>query len=136
MKESLFKRLIILKSIFLILGLLKISIYPYLLAPEALRKAIFTWEETQVLSNSFFVLLGIFLIIFIGKFYSLFLLFKFRKLGRQIYLVIIILSILFVFSDGYIFFDHIGYLIQAINLLLSGVIISVSYYSEIAKEFK
>ena len=75
------------------------------------------------------------LLVLFGYFFSLFLLYRFKKLGRQIYILVTALAILITFSFGYVVFDPLEYLIEGSSLILSGFIISVSYFSKLEKEF-
>ena len=84
--------------------------------------------------DNFTLIIG--LLVLFGYFFSLFLLYRFKKLGRQIYILVTALAILIVFSFGYVVFDPLEYLIEGSSLILSGFIISVSYFSKLEKEFK
>ena len=112
----------------------KIHFYPYALAPEDLGKAILLYEELLPLPDNFIAIL--FLLILIGFFVSLYLLYKFNDYGRQLFIVTNILGILLIFSDGYIVFDSFDYFLDSISSVLIGFIIAISYFSNLRKEFK
>ena len=133
MNKIIFKRLIIAEFFLGIIGLWKYLSYPYSLAPEDLKNAMRMYDEVVPAGDNFTLIIG--LLVLIGYFFSLFLLYRFKKLGRQIYILVTALAILIVFSFGYIVFDPLEYLIEGSSLILSGFIISVSYFSKLEKEF-
>jgi len=108
--------------------------YPYSLAPEDLKNAMIMYDELAPLPDNF-VTIMIFIML-IGYFYSILLLFRFRKFGRQLYVATSALTLLFVFSNGYMVFDSFEYLLDGFSLILTGFIISSSYFSKLEKEFK
>ncbi len=134
MNKSLFKKIIITDLVLFILIILKLIIYPYSLAPEDLKNAMRMYDEIAPMGDNF-TLIMIFLIL-IGYFYALFQLFRFKKIGRQVYIIVIALAILSVFSSGYTVYDSLEYLLDALSSIISGFIISVSYFSKLEKEFK
>ena len=85
MNKNLFKKLLI-TQIILFIGLgWKMIAYPLSLAPEELSYVMNKYEETRPLINNFTII--VFLILTLGYFYSIFLLFKFKNLGRQIFTI-------------------------------------------------
>jgi len=134
MKKNTFKKLIWANVIILLIFIVKFIFYPYALAPEDLGKAILLYEELLPLPDNFIAIL--FLLILIGFFVSLYLLYKFNDYGRQLFIVTNILGILLIFSDGYIVFDSFDYFLDSISSVLIGFIIAISYFSNLRKEFK
>ena len=134
MKKDTFKKLIWANVIILLIFLVKLIFYPYALAPEDLSKAILLYEELLPLVDNF-VLILLFLTI-IAFFVSLYLLYKFNDYGRQLFIVTNIIMLIFVFSDGYVFFDSIDYFLDSISTALIGFTIAISYFSSLSKEFK
>jgi len=134
MKKNTFKKLIWANVIILLIFIVKFIFYPYALAPEDLGKAIILYEELLPLADNFVMIL--LLLIFIAFIVSLFLLYKFNDYGRQLFIVTNILMLLFVFSDGYVFFDSIDYFLDSISTALIGFTIAISYFSNLSKEFK
>lgn len=134
MNKSLFKKIIIIDFVLFILIILKLIIYPYSLAPEDLKNAMRMYDEIAPIADNFTLI--IFFLILIGYIYALFQLFRFKKIGRQIYTIVITLTLLSVFSSGYIVYDPLEYLIDALSSIISGFIISLSYFSKLKNEFK
>ena len=134
MNKSLFKKIIIIDFVLFILIILKLIIYPYSLAPEDLKNAMRMYDEIAPIADNFTLI--IFFLILIGYIYALFQLFRFKKIGRQIYTIVITLTLLSVFSSGYIVYDPVEYLIDALSSIISGFIISLSYFSKLKNEFK
>ena len=134
MSKSLFKKIIIIDFVLFILIILKLIIYPYSLAPEDLKNAMRMYDEIAPIVDNFTLI--IFFLILIGYIYALFQLFRFKKIGRQIYTIVITLTLLSVFSSGYIVYDPLEYLIDALSSIISGFIISSSYFSKLKNEFK
>ena len=134
MSKSLFKKIIIIDFVLFILIILKLIIYPYSLAPEDLKNAMRMYDEIAPIADNFTLI--IFFLILIGYIYALFQLFRFKKIGRQIYTIVITLTLLSVFSSGYIVYDPLEYLIDALSSIISGFIISSSYFSKLKNEFK
>ena len=92
------------------------------------------YDEIAPMGDNFSLIM--IFIIFIGYFYSLFQLFRFKKIGRQIYIIVMALAILSVFSIGYTVYDPLEYLSDCLGSIITGFIIASSYFSKIAKEFK
>lgn len=134
MNKSLFKKLIITDLVVFILIALKLILYPYSLAPEDLKNAMRMYDEIAPMADNFSLI--IFFIIFIGYFYSLFQLYRFKKIGRQIYIIVMALAVLSVFSTGYVVYDPLEYLLDCLGAIIAGFIIASSYFSKIEKEFK
>ena len=78
MNKSLFKKLIITDLVVFILIALKLILYPYSLAPEDLRNAMRMYDEIAPMGDNFSLIM--IFIILIGYFYSLFQLYRFKKL--------------------------------------------------------
>ena len=134
MNKNLFKKLLI-TQIILLIGLgWKMIAYPLSLAPEELSYVMNKYEETRPLINNFTII--VFLILTLGYFYSIFLLFKFKNLGRQIFTITFFFMSLAVFVDSYIIFDSFEYYVDTLHGALSVFIISIFYFSKIEKEFK
>jgi hypothetical protein len=61
--------------------------------------------------------------------------FQTKKIGRDIYLITILLSILTEFVFGSAAYSSLMYVVDSIYLLLEGATLVTIYYSPIAKEF-
>ena len=134
MSKSLFKKLLT-ALIILFIGLMwKMIAYPLSLAPEELAYVMNKYEETRPLIDNFSLIVS--LVLILGHFYSIFLLFKFKKLGRQIFTITYFFIPLTIFIDSYIIFDSFEYYLDVLHGALSVFIISIFYFSKIEKEFK
>ena len=134
MNKSLFKKLLI-ALIILYIGLAwKMIAYPLSLAPEELSYVMSKYEETRPLMDNFSLI--VLLILILGFFYSIFLLFKFKKFGRQIFTITYFFIPLTIFIDSYIVLDSFEYYLDVLHGALSVFIISIFYFSKIEKEFK
>ena len=134
MSKSLFKKLLT-TLIILFIGLMwKMIAYPLSLAPEELAYVMNKYEETRPLIDNFSLIVS--LVLILGHFYSIFLLFKFKKLGRQIFTITYFFIPLTIFIDSYIIFDSFEYYLDVLHGALSVFIISIFYFSKIEKEFK
>ena len=117
MKKTTFKKIIWANLILAVLILPKIIFYPYSLAPAELAKAML-------------------LLILIGYLVSLFLLYRFNDYGRQLYLVVNFIALFTYFSQGYVVFDSLEYVLDVIGSIFIGFIIAIIYFSNLSKEFK
>ena len=134
MSKSLFKKLLT-TLIILFIGLMwKMIAYPLSLAPEELAYVMNKYEETRPLIDNFSLIVS--LVLILGHFYSIFLLFKFKKLGRQIFTITYFFIPLTIFIDSYIVLDSFEYYLDVLHGALSVFIISIFYFSKIEKEFK
>ena len=134
MSKSLFKKLLT-ALIILFIGLMwKMIAYPLSLAPEELAYVMNKYEETRPLIDNFSLIVS--LVLILGHFYSIFLLFKFKKLGRQIFTITYFFIPLTIFIDSYIIFDSFEYYLDVLHGTLTVFVISISYFSKLEKEFK
>ena len=134
MKKNTFKKIIWANLILAILVVIKIVFYPYSLAPADLAKAMILYEELQPLADTF-VIIMIFLVL-IAYIVSLFLLYRFNDYGRQLYLVVNFIALFTFFSQGYVVFDSLEYVLDVISSIFIGFIIAIIYFSNLSKEFK
>jgi hypothetical protein len=102
--------------------------------------AIFTDQSEQVLNfyekqeTSDFVLIFTLIYIFI-YFSSCFLLYKFKKIGKILYLISFILLGIITLVDGPAALDSLIYLIDGLSMATSGAILTFLYFTPIKKEF-
>ena len=92
------------------------------------------YDELQPLADTFVTIM--LLLILIGYFVSLFLLYRFNDYGRQLYLVVNFVALFIYFSQGYVVFDSLEYLLDVMGSMLVGFIIAIVYFSNLSKEFK
>jgi hypothetical protein len=123
--KNIFKKLILLNLFFLI---------------TIIFFAIFTDQSEQVLNfyekqeTSDFVLIFTLIYIFI-YFSSCFLLYKFKKIGKILYLISFILLGIITLVDGPAALDSLIYLIDGLSMATSGAILTFLYFTPIKKEF-
>ena len=134
MKKKTFKKIIWANLILAVIVAPKIIFYPYSLAPAELAKAMLLYDELQPLADTFVTIM--LLLILIGYFVSLFLLYRFNDYGRQLYLVVNFVALFIYFSQGYVVFDSLEYLLDVMGSMLVGFIIAIVYFSNLSKEFK
>ena len=134
MKKTTFRKIIWANLVLAVLVVIKIVFYPYSLAPAELAKAMILYEELQPLADTF-VIIMIFLVL-IAYIVSLFLLYRFNDYGRQLYLVVNFIALFTFFSQGYVVFDSLEYVLDAIGSAFIGFIIAIIYFSNLSKEFK
>ena len=134
MKKTTFRKIIWANLVLAVLVVIKIVFYPYSLAPADLAKAMILYEELQPLADTF-VIIMIFLVL-IAYIVSLFLLYRFNDYGRQLYLVVNFIALFTFFSQGYVVFDSLEYVLDVISSIFIGFIIAIIYFSNLSKEFK
>ena len=134
MKKTTFKKIIWANLVLAFLVLPKIIFYPYSLAPDELARAMLLYEELKPITDTFVIIMV--LLIFIGYLVSLFLLYRFNDYGRQLYLVVNFIALFTYFSQGYVVFDALEYVLDVIGSILVGFIIAIIYFSNLSKEFK
>ena len=134
MKKTTFRKIIWANLVLAVLVVPKIIFYPYSLAPDELAKAMLLYEELQPLADTF-VIIMIFLVL-IAYIVSLFLLYRFNDYGRQLYLVVNFIALFTFFSQGYVVFDSLEYVLDVISSIFIGFIIAIIYFSNLSKEFK
>ena len=83
------------------------------------------------------MLLGVISLIFLILYLvNLYLLYKFKNLGKQMYLFIFIMSIVISLLSGTNASGPVMYTIDGLSWLISGVILGFLYFSPIKKEFE
>ena len=88
-------------------------------------------------SNELNYMLGIIaLISFIIYFINLYFLYKFKNLGKQIYLFLFIIGIIISLLSGTNASGPVMYTIDGLGWSISGVILGFLYFSPIKKEFE
>ena len=72
-------------------------------------------------------------------FVNLYLLFKFKPLGKKMYLPLLCLSYVLIFGfpiEDLEFGDHVLYFLNTFSPILSGVIIAMLYFTDVRKKFE
>tara|TARA_Y100000590_G_scaffold452971_2_gene597108 strand:+ start:48 stop:440 length:393 start_codon:yes stop_codon:yes gene_type:complete len=95
-----------------------------------------TFNETINPENNMSDMLAILAIIYlIAWLVSLYLLYKFKPIGKQIYLFVFIFGSILSLLMGINAFGPIEYLIEGLSWATSGAILALLYFSPIKKEF-
>lgn len=123
--KNTFKKLILL-NLLLIITVIFISIFIDQSEP------VFNFYENQEFSNFILIFVFIYLLIY---FTACFLLYKFKKTGKILYLISFILSGFLVLIEGPVALDSLIYLIDGLFMATSGAILTFLYFTPIKKEF-
>lgn len=67
---------------------------------------------------------------------SSYMLYNFKKTGKQLYLIAIILGVIISLFSGSIAFDPISYLVDGLSWAFTGIILYILYFTPIKKEFE
>ena len=78
-----------------------------------------------------------FLILFwiIAYFVSCYLLYNFKKFGRQLFLIVFILGYLISLLSGPIAFDQLTYVLDSLGTAVNGALLVMLYFTPISKKF-
>ena len=120
-----FKRLILTNLLFA----LYFVISPFF-ASESLKVSYF--NNSVNAGETYFLLVIIWIIVF---FISLYLLYNFKKPGKQMYLYVSIASIVLALFGGPIASDPIFYIIDGLEMAITGALLVMLYYTPISKKF-
>ena len=126
--KIIFKRLILLD--FLLLILIFISAFFE-------SEIVIAFNEGISQSNNMNDMLGVIAIIFLVLYLvNLYLLYKFKNIGKQMYLFLFILGSILVLLMGIGAYDPIFYLLDGLGWANSGAILVFLYFTPIKKEFE
>ena len=123
-----------LKTIFKRLVLLDLSLFILIIVTiffESEEVIKFT-ENLDELSNVFLIFSGIWLLIYL---INLFLLYKFKSIGKQMYPFTYIIALLLALLGGPIALDPWIYVLDGIEMSVAGALLVLLYFSPIKKEF-
>ena len=123
--KNTFKKLILINLLFII-TVIFLSVF----LDES--EQVFNFYENQEISNFILIFVFIYLLIY---FTACFLLYKFKKTGKILYLISFILSGFLVLIEGPVALDSIIYLIDGLFMATSGAILTFLYFTPIKKEF-
>jgi hypothetical protein len=78
-----------------------------------------------------------FLILFwiIAYFVSCYLLYNFKKFGRQLFLIVFILGYLISLLSGPVAFDQLTYVLDSLGTAINGALLVMLYFTPISKKF-
>ena len=120
-----FKRLVLTN----LLLALYFAISPFFLS-ESLKVSYF--NNSVDVGETYSLLVIVWIIAF---FISLYLLYNFKKPGKQMYLYVSIASIVLTLSGGPIASDPIFYIIDGLEMAITGALLIMLYYTPISKKF-
>ena len=117
----------------LVLASLLISLF-FVLSPFAVSESLKVtyFNNTVNPGDTFFLLVIIWIL---ASFVSLYLLYNFKKPGRQMFLYVFIASILLSLFGGPVASDPIYYIIDGLGMAVSGALLVMLYYTPISKKF-
>ena len=124
--KTIFKRLILLDLLLIIL--LVVSVFF-----ESEEVADFNKYFESEFSDSLLIIFGILMLIYL---INLFLLYKFKSIGKQMYLILFILLIVLTLLSPQSAMDPWLYVIDGLGWANSGAILILLYFSPIKKEFE
>ena len=123
--KNTFKKLILI-NLLLIITVIFLSVF----LDES--EQVFNFYENDETSNFLLILILIYIFIY---FTSCFLLYKFKKIGKILYLISFIFSGFIVLMEGPVALDSLIYLIDGLYMAASGAILTFLYFTPIKKEF-
>ena len=121
--KTIFKRLILLDLLLIILVITTIFFE---------SEEVFEFNETVPVPDFFLPIVAIWSLAY---FVNLFLLYKFKSIGKQMYLFIYIIGFVLSLLAGPIASDPCAYALDAIEMSVVGAILVLLYFSPIKKEF-
>ena len=124
--KLIFKRLVLL-NLFVSLILLAITLL------ETESSQVLDFNNSVAVNDSFMLLALVWIFAF---FVSLYFIYKFKKIGRQLFFYVFVIGIIMIVFGGPIAFDAASYALDSLATAISGAIIVLSYFSPLNKEFK
>ena len=124
--KTIFKRLILLDLSLIILIIVTVFF-------ESAEVADFNRYFENDFSNAIFIIFGIALLIHL---FNLFLLYKFKSIGKQIYFILFIVFIVLSLLLPPTATDSLLYTLEGLGMANSGAILVLLYFSPIKKEFE
>ena len=121
-----FKRLVLVSlliSLFFVLS-------PFIIS-ESLKVSYFNNSVNP--GDTYFLLVIIWIL---ASFVSLYLLYNFKKPGKQMFLYVFLASIILTLFGGPVASDPIYYIIDGLSMAVSGAMLIILYYTPISKKFK
>ena len=124
--KLIFKRLV-LSNLFVSLILLAITLL------ETESSQVIDFNNSVAVNDSLMLLALVWIFAF---FVSLYFIYKFKKIGRQLFFYVFVIGIIMIVFGGPIAFDAASYALDSLATAISGAIIVLSYFSPLNKEFK
>tara|TARA_Y100000816_G_C25578579_1_gene311318 strand:+ start:112 stop:501 length:390 start_codon:yes stop_codon:yes gene_type:complete len=125
--KSIFKRLILIEIALIILGVISLFFQS--------QEVINFNEDYNKSFDEGFDMLSIFLFLIVYP-VTIYLLYNFKSLGKQLYLIITIFGLAFAMFSGPIASDPWFYIIDILGCANTGAILVLLYFSPISKEFE
>ena len=122
--KTIFKRLILLELL-LILAMTSSIFFE--------SKEVMSFNESVPIADGIVIFLVVWLL---ALFASLYLLYNFKKIGKQLFLGVFILGLALALIGGPLAMDSWMYVLDAIECSISGVLIFILYFTPIKKEFE
>lgn len=117
----------------LVLANLLISLF-FVLSPFIISESLkVSYFNNSVNPSDTFLLFVAFWIL--ASFVSLYLLYNFKKPGKQMFLYVFIASIILTLFGGPVASDPIFYIIDGLGMAVSGALLVMLYYTPISKKF-
>ena len=83
------------------------------------------------------IIIGILILIwFVVLFINTYMLYTFKKYGKQLFLFLFVAAILLILFSGPIAFDPIIYVLDSLSMAITGAILYILYFTQIKKEFE
>ena len=123
-----------LKTIFKRLILLDFLLFLVIISSAFFEsKEVMNFNESVPIADSFLILAVVWLL---AALVSLYLLYNFKKIGKQLYLGVLISGLVIALIGGPIASDAWMYVLDAIECSIGGVLIFILYFTPIKKEFE
>ena len=127
MKLTLIFKRLVLSNLFVSLILLAITLL------ETESSQVIDFNNSVAVNDSLMLLALVWIFAF---FVSLYFIYKFKKIGRQLFFYVFVIGIIMIVFGGPIAFDAASYALDSLATAISGAIIVLSYFSPLNKEFK
>ena len=128
--KTIFKRFVLLDFSIFVLAFIAF----FFISPEITR---LEEDLNSNFSDTYFMGIGVIAIIYIIAYLiNLFLLYKFKSIGKPMYLILFIIGAVLILSMGISVTEPFGYLIDGLASAVSGAILVLLYFSPIKKEFE
>ena len=127
MKLTLIFKRLVLSNLFVFLILLAITLL------ETESSQVIDFNNSVAVNDSLMLLALVWIFAF---FVSLYFIYKFKKVGRQLFFYVFVIGIIMIVFGGPIAFDAASYALDSLATAISGAIIVLSYLSPLNKEFK
>jgi len=124
--KTIFKRLILLNLLLIVLIFISVSFE----SEEVVR---FNENSYQQISNMILTIWGIWMLVYL---INLFLLYKFKSIAKPAYLFLNILAVILVLLSGPSAMDSWTGALDGIEMMVSGAILVLLYFTPIKKEFE